>query len=117
MMIKTIRNRKFLYFYFNFILCKWKYILLKNINDASIKYIFTASDQNGYYKLSNDKILINVIIGDDHSSGFQFVMQYKNINDIYVTAVGQAVNNNFSNFILCPNVELNIWYINERRVD
>ena len=52
-------------------------------SDASIKYIFTASDQNGYYKLSNDKILINVIIGDDHSSGFQFVMQYKNINDIY----------------------------------
>lgn len=93
------------------------YTFKKNINDASIKYIFTASDQNGYYKLSNDKILINVIIGDDHSSGFQFVMQYKNINDIYVIAVGQAVNNNFSNFILCPNVELNIWYINERRVD
>lgn len=116
-MIKTIRNRKFLYFYFNFILCKWKYILLKNINDASIKYICTVSDQNGYYKLSSNKTLVNAIIVDDLSSGFQFVMQYKNIYGYYVIAVGQAVNNNFSNFILCPNVELNILYINERRVD
>ena len=79
-------------------------------NDASIKYIHTASDQNGYYKLSN-KTLVNVIIGDDQSSGFQFVMQYKNINGLYVIAVGQAINNNFNNFRLCPNVELHIWYI------
>ena len=48
---------------------------------------------------------------------FNLLCNIKNINDIYVFAVGQAVNNNFSIFILCPNVELNIWYINERRVD
>ena len=58
-----------------------------------------------------------MIIGDDLSSGFQFVMQYKNINGFYIIAVGQAVNNNFSKFIICPNVELNIYYINGQRVD
>ena len=84
---------------------------LTSLNDASIKYICTVSDQNGYYKLSGDKTLVNVIIGDDLSSGFQFVMQYKNIYGYYVIVVGQAVNNNFNNFILCPNVKLNIWYI------
>ena len=51
MMIKMIRNRKFLYFYFNFILCNLKNIFFKNINDASTKIKnqdINITDTNGY---------------------------------------------------------------------
>ena len=87
MMIKTIRNRKFLYFYFNFILCKWKYILLKNINDASknnhikkITNVYTSKvyNYNNGFDFNHAYKIDGIMIGYDFD--FEYVM-HNNFNN------------------------------------
>ena len=94
MMIKTIRNRKFLYFYFNFILCKWKYILLKNINDASknnnikkITNVYTSKVYNhgNVYYYNHAYKIDGTMIGYDFD--FEYAMDYNNLNATLFYAV------------------------------
>ena len=83
------------------------FIIIKT--DASIKYIEAKSNINGFF-IYSPHMLINTILGNDGSSGFQFIMQYKNYN-AYCIIVGQAPDDDFTKFKRVVGTPIYIWYI------
>lgn len=83
------------------------FIIIKT--DASIKYIEAKSSLNGVF-IYSPCVLINAILGNDGSSGFQFIMQYKNYNK-YCIIVGQAPDDDFTKFKRVVGTQIYIWYI------